>query len=299
MYDVLIVGGGPAGLSAALILGRCRRRVLLCDAGEPRNRFARAMHGFLSRDGIDPKEFLQIARYQLRAYGTIERRDVAVTAARAAEGGFEATLAGGATVRARKILIATGVVDELPQVEGAREHYGAGVFHCPYCDGYERRDKKLAVYGRGKAGYGLALELKAWSGDIVLCTDGEAELTEEQAERLAGNGITVRTEKLLRLDGDGEALTQIVFADTETPLERDAMFFAAPARQACDLAFSLGCVPTEKGSVDTDHFERTEVPGVFVAGDASRSVQLVIVAAAEGAMAAFAINTELLKETLV
>jgi thioredoxin reductase len=272
--------------------------VLVCDTGEPRNRFSREMHGFLSRDGIDPKEFLQIARYQLRAYTNLERRDMAVTDARAVEGGFEAVLADGTTVRARKILIATGVVDAVPEVEGAKELYGAGVFHCPYCDGWERRDKKLAVYGRGKGGYGLALELTVWSSDVVLCTDGEPELTDEQHERLARKGIAVRNEKVLRLEGDGEALRHIWLEGCEAPLERDALFFCGPPRQACELAFSLGCVPTEKGSVETDSYERTEVPGVFVAGDASRNVQLVIVAAAEGAMAAFAINTELLKEDL-
>ncbi len=299
MYDALIVGGGPAGLSAALILGRCRRRVLLCDAREPRNRFARAMHGFLSRDGIDPKEFLQIARYQLRAYDTVERRDIAVAEARAAEGGFEARLADGSTVAARKILLATGVVDRLPDVQGAEELYGTGVFHCPYCDGWERRDKRLAVYGNGKAGYGLALELTAWSRDIVLLTDGEPELGDEENERLAKNGIAVRAEKILRIEGgEGGALRHVWLAGCETPLERDALFFAAPTRQACDLAFSLGCAATEKGAVETESYERTDVPGVFVAGDASRNVQLVIVAAAEGAMAAFAINTELLKEDL-
>src|SRR5687768_7612451 len=146
-YDVLIVGGGPAGLSAALVLGRCRRRVLVCDAGRPRNAASHGLHGFLTRDGIKPSEFLEIARQQLRPYDTVELKQTEVTSARRLANGFELTLANGESVSARKLLLATGVVDELPALDGLPDFYGRSVFHCPYCDGWEVRDQPLAIYG--------------------------------------------------------------------------------------------------------------------------------------------------------
>lgn len=295
MYDVIIVGAGPAGLNAALILGRCRRRVLLCDSDEPRNHASRELHGFLTRDKSDPADIRRLGREQLGEYPSVELRDVKVEAASCEREGFQVTLADGGVHRSRKILIATGVRDELPAIEGAEALYGIGVFHCPYCDGWERRDKRLAVYGGGSAGYGLALELRGWSADVMLFTDGPHGLSAEQAERLARNGIVVREEKIARFEGDAEGLHGVRFVAGGS-VERDALFFCGRPRQASPLAFHLGCKPTEKGSVDTGHYETTRVPGVFVAGDASRNVQLAVVAAAEGAMAAFAINTELLKE---
>jgi thioredoxin reductase len=147
MYDVIVIGAGPAGLSAALILGRSRRRVLVCDTGKPRNAASQAMHGFLTRDGMPPREFLRIAREQLRQYDTVEVRDIEVTAAACRESRFEVTLADGATLDSRKLLIATGVVDNVPDIPGFRELYGKSVFHCPYCDGWEVRDRPLAIYG--------------------------------------------------------------------------------------------------------------------------------------------------------
>ena len=296
MYDVVIVGAGPAGLSAALMLGRCRRRVLVCDTGRPRNAASRAMHGFLSRDGVPPLEFLRIAREELAQYDSIEIRDVEVTTAECRESRFHVTLAGGEQFHSRKLLIATGVVDNLPDIPGFQELYGASVFHCPYCDGWEVRDRPLAVYGRGARGAGLSLELTAWSRDLVLCTDGPAELEPDDRARLARNGIRVREERVARLEGDGR-LERIVFSEGE-PIARDAVFFTTGQTQQSFLAHRLGCEINEKGTVRTGKYESTHLPGLYVAGDASRAVQWVIVAAAEGAEAAFAINTDLLKEDL-
>jgi thioredoxin reductase len=296
MYDVIIVGAGPAGLSAALMLGRCRRRVLVCDTGRPRNAASRAMHGYLSRDGIPPAEFLKIAREQMQQYATVELRDAEVIRAECDEGRFHVTLRDGVRLAARKLLIATGVVDNLPEIAGFREFYGLGVFHCPYCDGWEVRDQPLAVYGRGARGLGLALELTGWSRDVVLCTDGPSELEADDRSKLTRNGIVLRDDRIARLDGTG-ALERVVFETGET-LARRAVFFTTGQTQQSELARTLGCEINEKGTVRTGKYETTHLKGLYVAGDASRAVQWVVVAASEGAEAAFAINTDLLKEDL-
>lgn len=297
MLDVIIVGAGPAGLSAALVLGRCRRRVLICDAGRPRNAASHALHGFLTRDGIEPAKFLQIAREQLAPYETIELRHTEVTGVRCVANGFEVTLPNVERITSRKLLLATGVVDDIPAIEGIAELYGRSVFHCPYCDGWEKRDQPLAVYGRGESGLGLSLELLLWSRDLVLLTDGPAQLSGEGLSRLAHHEIKLREDPIARLEGSNGALERIVFTSGES-LARNAMFFSTGQRQASELAQKLGCQFTEQGCVDTGDYETTNVPGLYVAGDSSRLVQFVIVAASEGAQAAVAINKELMKEDL-
>lgn len=296
-FDVIIVGAGPAGLSAALVLGRCRRRVLICDAGHPRNAASHGVHGFLTRDGIEPAEFLHLGREQLRPYETVELRPVEVTDARRSSDGFEVTLGTGERLSARKLLLATGVVDELPKLEGLAAFYGKSVFHCPYCDGWEFRDQPLAVYGRGENGAGLALELILWSRDLVLCTDGASQLSSEERRRLAHHNIPIREDEIKRLEGNEGALERIVFANGESLAVR-GMFFSTGQQQSSGLPKKLGCEFSEQGCVQTGDYEMTNVPGLYVAGDASRLVQFVIVAASEGAQAAVAINKELMKEDL-
>jgi thioredoxin reductase len=296
MYDVIIIGGGPAGLSAALMLGRCRRKVLVCDTGKPRNAASHGMHGFLSRDGIPPWEFLQIAREQLRPYETVELRDVEATAAECRESRFHVTLADGTILQSRKLLVATGVRDNLPEIPGFQELYGKSVFHCPYCDGWEVRDQPLAIYGRGERGLGLSLEMTGWSRDLVLCTDGPPEIAPDDLARLDRNGIRVRDARVARLEGR-DRLERVIF-ETGAPLERHALFFTTGQAQHSDLVTRLGCQMNDKGTVLTGKYEAAHLPGLYVAGDASRAVQWVVVAAAEGAEAAFAINTELLKAGL-
>lgn len=292
-YDVVIVGAGPAGLSAALILGRCRRRVLICDTGSPRNAASHALHGFLTRDGIPPMEFLSIARQQLEPYQTVAFRELEVTNVKRTDAGFVVNT----NIFCSKLLIATGVVDRLPKLAGLTDLYGRSVFHCPYCDGWEVRDRRIVVYGRGKNGLGLALELTLWSSALTLCTDGPSELSHEEITRLERRRIKIHDTPIRRLIGSQGMLEQIEFTNGET-IECDAMFFSTGNDQHCSLAERLGCKFTEDGAVDTGDYEMTNVPGVYVAGDASKLVQLAIVAAAEGAKAAFAINQELLKADL-
>jgi thioredoxin reductase len=189
-YDVIIVGGGPAGLSAALMLGRCRRSVLVCDTGRPRNLASHGLHGYLTRDGISPQEFIALGRRELQQYTTVELRNVEVVDAECLESRFVVTVQGGETVASRKLLLATGVVDNLPAVPGIGEFYGKSVFHCPYCDAWEIRDQPLAIYGRGERGVGLSLEMTAWSRDLMLFTDGEPEIDETGKARLERTGLS-------------------------------------------------------------------------------------------------------------
>ncbi len=305
-FDVIIVGGGPAGLSAALVLGRCRRRVLVCDAGQQRNAASHGLHLFITRDGIEPAEFLSIAREQLKPYTTVEFREGLATKVHRLEDGFEVEIkdpgsAGNEEhvrrVVGRKLLLATGVVDELPEIEGIADFYGRSVFHCPYCDGWEMRDRPIAVYGRGENGSGLAVELMLWSRDVVLCTDGPSELSAEHREALERHKISVREEPIKRLEGSDGHLEKVVFQHGD-PLQATAMFFSTGHNQSSDLAKQLGCAYNEQDCVDTGDDEVTSVPGVYAAGDSSRLVQFVIVAASEGAQAAVAINKELIKEDL-
>lgn len=296
-FDVIVVGAGPAGLSAALILGRCRRRVLVLDTDRPRNGVSRQLHGFLTRDGVEPTELRRIARGQLAQYDSVTLEQREATRARAVDRGFEVTLADGATLRCRKLLLATGVVDELPEVEGLRDLYGRSVFHCPYCDGWESRDQPIAVYSRSAKGIGLALELRVWSRDLAFCSDG-VSLAPKHVRRLQQHGIPWYRGRIARLDGTDGQLERIIFRDGQT-LERRVLFFQSGQRQGSDLAAQLGCRFTSKGAVRTGEYEVTDIPGVYVAGDASRLVQLAIVAASEGAQAAFAINKSLTTEELL
>jgi len=296
LWDVVIVGGGPAGMSAALILGRACRRVLICDSGTPRSWASRAMHAFLTRDGIAPAAFRKMARAELRRYRNVEfRRGKVKSARRASSGGFLLRQDDGRRVRCRKLLIATGVFDRLPPIPGIAAYFGRSVFQCPYCDGWEYRNRPLAVYGRGRRGFEMSRALLAWSRDVVLCSDGKALLSANQRKELKQNGVVLSEARIAGLVGRRGKLREIVFRDG-SKLARRAMFFDTPVASQSPLARSLGCQFTRNGGVRCGRYEATSVPGVFVAGNIIKDVQLAIVAAAEGSRAAFGINKALSRE---
>jgi thioredoxin reductase len=293
--DVIIVGGGPAGLSAALVLGRCRRRTILFDAGHPRNEASHALHGYLTRDGIPPAEFLKIGREQLARYDTIEIRSAKVTGVERGDGRFTASIEGGEQFSSRMLLLATGLVDELPQIEGFQQFYGVTAHNCPYCDGWEHRDQPLAVLGCSKDAADLALELLLWSKDVILCTNGQPECGREVLDPMKRNGVRIIDTPIKRLEGTGDKLERIRFADG-SELARTAVFFSPGQHQRSRLAEQLGCEFCEADRcVQCGENAATNVPGVYAAGNATRGVQLVIAAAAEGMQAAFAINNALLE----
>jgi thioredoxin reductase len=296
-YDVVIVGGGAAGLSAALVLGRCRRTVLICDDGHPRNQASLAAHCLLGNEGLKPANLLAKGRRELASYESVTIRDEQVIAVSNKAAQFTVTCEGGFAATARKVLLTTGLKDELPQIEGIEPLYGRSVHHCPYCDGFEHRDQAIAVYGKGDKGAGLALMMKQWSADVMLFTDGQTEIEPDVKTRLERNGITVSTDKIERLEGDSQGRLSLIRLAGERGLSRDALFFATDAVQRSDLLEKLGCRRDENGGIVCDPVtEESSVPGVYVAGDASREVLLVAVAIAEGAKAAVAINRALLKE---
>jgi thioredoxin reductase len=302
-YDVIIVGGGPAGLSAALVLGRSRRSVLLLDDGQPRNARAEGVRGFLTRDGVAPLELLRLGREEVARYGVEVRNERAVRACQCGdqlEAGlplFEVTLATGTCVRGRKLLLATGVCDEIPDVEGMTTWFGRGVYHCPYCDAYEIRDQPLATFGRIEGAAGLALALLGWSRDVTVLAHG-AEPERETRAALERNGVKLVTTRVERLFGEGGESGRLRGAELVdgTRIALGALFLSTERVQHSELPALLGVEMDERNEGDVDRLQHTDVHGLFLAGDADGDVQFAIVAAAEGAKAAVAINLELQKE---
>lgn len=296
MWDSIVVGAGPAGLSAALILGRCRRRVLLCDRGTPRSWASKEMHGYLSRDPMPPDAFRQAGLDELTRYTSVEFRQMEVAEAhRRDDTGFTIAASGGERFDCRKLLIATGLFDELPPIDGVRELFGKSVFQCPYCDGWEMRDKPIAVYGRRRRGFEMARAMTAWSRDLVLCTDGPAGLSLDDRDALAGQSIALVETRISHLAGQGGHLDAIVFENGDRR-PAAALFFDLPSRPQSNLAQMLGCGFMRDGGVRCAKYSESSVPGVYAAGNITRDVQLSIVAAAEGAKAAFGINRALTRE---
>lgn len=296
--EVIVIGAGPAGLSAALVLGRACREVLVIDDGRPRNAAAQAVHGFLTRDGLTPHDLRRLGREQLAAFPNVRLLDGRVSSvSRDVSASFVVQTDDGARHISRRLVLATGVVDTLPAVDGVQTFYGRGLFHCPFCDGWDVRDRRLVAYGVDARGPGLALELTNWSADVVLCTDGPGHLSGDDRGRLLRNGIAIVEDPVRAFTGDDRGLREVTF-ESRAPLPCGAVFFTLGQHQASPLAEALGCRMNAKGTVDTARHESTNVPGLFVVGDASRNLQWVALAAAEGAEAAFAIVQDIIAERL-
>jgi thioredoxin reductase len=291
IYDVVVVGGGAAGLSAALVLGRARRRVAVIDAGEPRNAPASQMQGFLSRDGMPPAELLAAARAEILGYGVeiIDDRVVEIT------NDLMLCLAGGRAVTARRLLFATGAVDQLPEIPGSRERWGRDLLHCPYCHGWEVRDEPIGVIGTGPGSVDHAHLLRQWSDDVIFFTH-TYPVTATEREVLDARGIQVIDGVIERLSVVNDRLDAVELTDGGS-VPRAALFIR-PALHAHDdsLIESLGVEVDESGFAKVDVTGRTTVSGVWAAGNASNPRAQVITAAGEGSAAAIDINNDLVEQ---
>ncbi len=295
-FDVVVVGGSWAGLAAAMQLGRARRRVLVVDAGQPRNRFAHASHGFLGQDGRAPAEILDTFRAQLLAYPTVRLHAGLATGAEVrGPGDFAVALDSGETLRAARLVLATGVADELPAIPGLAERWGATVLHCPYCHGYEVADGRLGVLASDERALHQAPLLADWSADVTLFTQGIVTPDAEQRAKLAARGVRVETRPVETLLGDAPSLAGIRLAGGEV-VALDALFVAPRTRMASPLAERLGCAFEESAAgpfVRTDEKKQTTVPGVYCAGDAASGWHTATFAAADGVRAGISAHQSL------
>jgi len=298
-YDVVVIGGSWAGLAAAMQLGRARRRVLVVDAGRPRNRFARTSHGFLGQDGRSPAAILDTLRAQVMAYPTVQfHPGEAKEASMSGDGAFAVDLSPGGSLRARRLVLATGVVDELPGIPGLAERWGATVLHCPYCHGYEVADGRLGVLATSEKSMHQALLLPDWSDRVTLFTNGSLSPDPDQQAALAARGVRVETRMVTALVGDPPGLTGIRLEDGEI-VALDAVFTVPRTRMASGLADALGCALDDGPFgpvVRTDARKETSVPGVFCAGDAARTPHSATWAAADGATAGISAHQSLALE---
>lgn len=295
LVDVIIIGGGPAGLNAALVLGRARKNVLVIDEELPRNRVTKESHGFLTRDGVTPATFRQIAREQISVYPSVQFVKDTVIRATGQDGDFEMTTIQGNTYRGKKILFATGMKDRPLAIAGLQEVYGKSAFVCPYCDGWELRDQSLALIVSGGMALHLAKTISGWTDQFTICTHGTEDWSGEEKEELEQRHIPIVTSPIQQIQSDTGMVKQIVFEDG-TSLSCTGIFFAPELEAGSEVPQMLGCELADTGMIIVDEFGKTNIAGVYSAGDSASRKYQVVAAASMGSMAAISINSELLEK---
>jgi thioredoxin reductase len=295
--EVVVVGGGPAGLSAALLLGRCRREVVLFDDGNYRNASAREMHGFLTRDQSSPRELRQIAYAELERYPSVSVIPKTVAGAKRIDPRFAVLANDGEELHCHALLLATGFRDTLPAIAGARELHGDLVVPCPYCDAWEVRDQPIAAFAHpDDTGAAYAAMLSLWTDDLIFCAERRPQLSDEMRRKLAARNIRIEHRELRSVERERDGV-RLIFSEGET-VWRKKLFYHLGGGPASKLAERLGASVDDKGGIETDRKGQSSVPGLFVAGDATRDVLQAIVAAGEGCAAAVTINEYLCQREL-
>ncbi|TCN20510.1 thioredoxin reductase [Mesobacillus foraminis] len=296
MLDCVIVGGGPAGLNAALVLGRARRKVVLFDSNSPRNAVTHESHGFITRDGIKPSEFRKIAHHDIAKYPSVMIRNEKITDVKKKGMLFELVTEEGECIQAKKVILATGLKEIHPSVDNLMNYYGKSLFSCPYCDGWELKDLPLIVLTEFPHAFHFVKIVYNWSKDLIVCTNGHKVLTTEQKEVLQRKGIKVSEQKIKTLVGENGFLESVIFEDGQE-VKRNGGFVTPQWIQASHLGQSLGCEINQLGGIITDELGRTNIEGVYAAGDTSViAPSQVIIAAAEGSKAAIGVNTDLTQD---
>lgn len=293
IYDCVIIGGGPAGLNAALVLGRARKNVVVLDEGRPRNQVTRETHGFLTRDGISPREFRLLAREEISAYPSVEFVDEAAVSISGTDGDFQITTTEGTICRGKKVLFAVGKKDVPLSINGLAEVYGRSAFVCPYCDGWELRDQPLVLIVNGAHALHFAKVISGWTDRFTICTNGSDEMTSADRDELRQHDVPV-FESPIRSIFHRDGMVQSVELEDDTKIACTGIFFGPTLVTGSNLPQAIGCEMTETGTVVVNPFGQTSVAGVYSAGDAATDKYQAITAASMGALAATGINSELL-----
>lgn len=294
-YEVIIIGGSYSGLSAAMALGRSLRKTLVIDSGKPCNEQTPHSHNFLTQDGKSPKEIAESAQKQVSEYETVHFRKGKATDAKKSENGFEITTAKGEKFYSKKLIIATGIVDEIPDLKGFKESWGISLIHCPYCHGYEYKGKKTGIIANGDKAVHISSLVKNLTEDVTILTQGKANFTDEQLEKLKRNNIQIIETEISELKHDNGIVESIIFSD-QTEIKFEAVYGAFPFHQHSDIPKNLGCEFTEFGHIKTDQFQKTNIPGVFVCGDNSSMMRSVSNAVMTGNVAGAMVNMELVTD---
>ncbi|HEY0744316.1 MAG TPA: NAD(P)/FAD-dependent oxidoreductase [Chryseosolibacter sp.] len=294
-FDVIIIGGSFAGLSAAMALGRSLRKVLVIDAGKPCNAQTPHSHNFLTQDGKTPAEISALARKQVSAYDSVSLVTGIATAAEKTLNGFSITLQSGQQEFAKKLILATGIKDQLPDIKGFAECWGISVIHCPYCHGYEYRGKRTAVLANGEGAMHYAMLVGNLTSDLHVFTNGKPEFTQEQLEKLKKHNIQIDESPVIEIDHTKGSLKNVVLKGGKK-FSFDALYFRPPFKQHTNIPEQLGAELTEQGYVKVDAMQKTTVEGVYACGDNSSMMRSVANAVATGNMAGAAVNRELATE---
>jgi thioredoxin reductase len=294
-FDVIIIGGSYAGLSAALTLGRSTRNVLVIDAGQPCNKQTPQSHNFLTHDGDRPADIAKAAKAEVLKYPTVRFLEEKAISGKAVDGGFSIALENGESFTARKILLATGLKDVLPAIKGFAECWAISVIHCPYCHGYEVRDEKIGLLMNGDHAFDMAKNLHLWNKDLTILTNGKSQFTAEQTEKLQSKSIMIVEDEIIEMVHVKGYLEHVVFKSGEK-LALKAIYARAEVEQHDNLYLDLGCELTELKTIKVDEYQQTTAKGIYAAGDCATLFRSLSIVAAAGTMAAVMLNKEMISE---